>query len=115
MPSRRYLIGGNWKSNGTLSSNRQLIDALNKLQVPDNTDVVIAPVYIHIPSVQQQLSNRSIQVSAQNCSPYTQGAHTGEVTADQLNDAGINWVILGHSERRQEFNENDNIIGKKVK
>jgi len=115
MPSRRYLIGGNWKSNGTLSSNKQLVDALNKLQVPNNTDVVVAPTYIHIPSVQQQLNNPSIQVSAQNCSPYKQGAHTGEITSDQLKDVGVNWVILGHSERRQEFGENDEIIAKKVK
>jgi len=115
MPSRRYLIGGNWKSNGTLSSNKQLVDALNKLSVPDSTDVVVAPVFIHIPSVQQQLNNKYIQVAAQNCSPYKQGAHTGEVAADQLADSNIHWVILGHSERRQEFSESDETIAKKVK
>lgn len=115
MPSRRYLIGGNWKSNGTLSSNKQLVDALNKIQVPDQTDVVVAPTFIHIHDVKQQLTNKSIQVGAQNCSPYKQGAHTGEIAADQLSDSDIQWVILGHSERRQEFHESDDMIAKKVK
>lgn len=73
MPERRSFIGGNWKSNGTKQSVQELVAALNKTDVPSTTDVVVAPVYIHIPLVQQQLQHRSIAVSAQNCSKYKQG------------------------------------------
>jgi len=112
---RRPFIGGNWKSNGTKKSVQDLISALNKVDIPSSTDVVIAPVFIHIPMVQQHLSNHSIKVGAQNCSPFKQGAHTGEVAPDQLKDLSIDWVILGHSERRQEFKEDDETVAKKTK
>jgi len=112
---RRYFIGGNWKSNGTVKANQQLIDALNKTDIPSNTDVVIAPVFIHILQAQQSITNKSISIAAQNCSQYKQGAYTGEVTADQLTDIGLKYVILGHSERRQKFGESDKIVAEKIK
>lgn len=113
--------------NGTVASNSALIAGLiaaaNSNSIPAETDVIIAPTFIHIAHAQQQLaainnsssSKHNISVSAQNCSLYAQGAHTGEITADQLADAGVHWVILGHSERRQEQQEADAVVAAKVK
>lgn len=66
-------------------------------------------------TARQYLSGSNIQVSAQNISQYKNGAYTGEISAEQLKDAGINWVILGHSERRHVFGESDAVVGDKVK
>ena len=66
-------------------------------------------------TAKQYLSGSNIQVSAQNISQYKNGAYTGEISAEQLKDAGINWVILGHSERRHVFGESDAVVGDKVK
>jgi len=112
---RQFFIGGNWKSNGTLKSNEQLVNQLNDVDIPTQTEVVIAPTFLHIPQVTQLNKNSRIAVSAQNCGAYKQGAHTGEVSADQLTDFGLKWVILGHSERRQEAGESDEVVAKKVK
>ena len=71
-------------------------------------------MFIHLPIVKQIL-NENILLAAQNCSVNPQGAFTGEVTADQLADLGINWVILGHSERRSLYNESSEEVAKKVK
>lgn len=76
--------------------------------------MIVAPTYVHIPLVQSLLTHKSIDVSAQNCVHYKQGAYTGELSADILRDSGLNWVILGHSERRQLFHTDDETVGKQV-
>lgn len=76
--------------------------------------VIVAPTFVHIPLVQSLLTHKSIDVSAQNCVHYKQGAYTGELSADILRDCGLNWVILGHSERRQLFHTDDETVGKQV-
>ena len=78
-------------------------------------EVVVAPTALHLLTARQNLSGSNIQVSAQNISQYKNGAYTGEISAEQLKDAGINWVILGHSERRHVFGESDAVVGDKVK
>ena len=63
-------------------------------------DVIIAPIYLHIAAVQQTLKHPHVKISAQNASNYNFGAYTGEVSPKHLKDTGLEWVILGHSERR---------------
>jgi len=112
--SRRFFVGGNWKCNGSRSSIPDLVGKLNTSTVPVNVDVVIAPTFLHIYLVQRLLTNKSIEISAQNACQFKAGAYTGELSPDIIKDAGIPWVILGHSERRQIFNTNDETVGKQV-
>ena len=77
------------------------------------SDAVVAPTYLHLDLVQRSL-DKSYKVAAQNCSQYGTGAYTAEIAAAQLKDAGIPWVILGHSERRQLFYTTDDVVAKQL-
>ena len=101
---RKYLIGGNWKSNGTYEENVARIKVFNEAgPIPDNVEVVICVPYVHIPMVLAHLRD-DIAVGAQNCGNNTKdGAFTGEIGAHMLKDIGATWVIIGHSERREGF------------
>ncbi len=113
--SRKYIVGGNWKSNGSVDFVRKICtDTLNTASFdPSKVEVVVAPVFIHIASAKAML-NQNINVAAQNCSAHKNGAFTGEVSAEQIKDFGVNWVIIGHSERRTLFGETNEIVAAKV-
>ena len=104
MSSRKYLIGGNWKCNGTIAENEALIKIFNDAgEIPDNVEVVVCPTHIHLPMLLASL-RKDISVGAQDCgSNAGNGAFTGQVAAFQLKDLGCQWVIIGHSERREGF------------
>lgn len=114
-PARKYIIGGNWKCNGTLQSVKDLIkDVLNKAQFDQSKlEVVVAPISIHIASV-KALLNENIKVACQNVSQTGKGAFTGEISCDQLKDFDVNWVIIGHSERRTLYGETDAVVATKT-
>jgi triosephosphate isomerase len=101
---RPYLIGGNWKSNGTYDENVERIKVFNAAgTIPSNVEVVICPPDVHIPMVLSLLRD-DIEVGGQNCGSNTKdGAYTGENGAHMLKDIGCTWVIIGHSERREGF------------
>lgn len=84
------------------------------LPILNSLEVVVAPVFLHLPWVQQNLA-KTVQVSAQNSSLTKMGAYTGEISVEHLKDFGIPWVILGHSERRQYYGENSEVVGKKTR
>lgn len=113
---RKLLVGGNWKQNGTIKFAKDFSEnVLNKAKFDKNkVEVVVAPSTIHLLTAKNALTS-GVQVAAQNISQYKNGAYTGELSAEMLNDAGIFWTILGHSERRHIFGETDKIIGEKVK
>ena len=112
---RKYIIGGNWKCNGTLQSTKDLITGvLNKAEFNEGrVEVVVAPVSVHIASV-KALLNKKINVACQNVGQNGKGAFTGEVSCDMLKDFEVNWVIIGHSERRHIYGESDAIVSAKV-
>lgn len=112
---RRYFVGGNWKSNGTRASVASLVTALNSCSssIPSTVDVIVAPTYIHLDYVSSHLHS-PYQVSAQNCNSTSTGAYTGEIAAVTLKDFGLNWVILGHSERRSLYGATDEVVGKQM-
>eukprot|EP00457_Paulinella_chromatophora_P016134 gb/GEZN01016876.1/.p1 GENE.gb/GEZN01016876.1/~~gb/GEZN01016876.1/.p1 ORF type:complete len:253 (-),score=34.70 gb/GEZN01016876.1/:20-778(-) len=106
------LVGGNWKSTGTLASVKALMEGLCAGKIPEGVEVVIAPTLLHLLLVQKQ-TKPPYQLSAQNCSATGDGAFTGEVSAAQLADAGIEWIILGHSERRRDHNDSK-VLAQKI-
>jgi len=117
MSARRLLVGGNWKCNGTVDFSRNFPSQVLKSMSfsPSKVDVVVAPSFLHIAQVQANLAGTNVQLSAQNCSLYGNGAYTGETSASMLKDFGVGWVILGHSERRHVFGESDQVVASKVK
>jgi triosephosphate isomerase len=114
--TRRFFIGANWKSNNTLANTEHLVrTVLNPLAFDSyKGQVVVAPVYLHIPWVKTHIGKR-IELASQNASLTGFGAYTGEVSASHLKDFGIPWVILGHSERRATHGETNSIVGRKCK
>mmetsp|Transcript_20197 Transcript_20197/g.52099 ORF Transcript_20197/g.52099 Transcript_20197/m.52099 type:complete len:604 (+) Transcript_20197:3-1814(+) len=106
------IVGGNWKCNLTQAKALELVEHLNAMHVGD-VEVVVAPVLLHLPQVQSKLK-RSIGVAAQNCSFAGMGAYTGDVSAEHLANIDVPWVILGHSERRSHFGEDDALLATKL-
>jgi triosephosphate isomerase len=109
---RKKLAAGNWKMNG-LQENLQEIKSLSDVAKVANCEVLICPPAILIPPM-VSLSNH-ITVGAQDCHSAQSGAHTGEISAEMIADANASYVILGHSERRQDCGETDEITREKTK
>ncbi|MEP6920668.1 MAG: triose-phosphate isomerase [bacterium] len=112
---RKPVIAGNWKMYKTVSESVETALALKPLIANANhCEVVIAPVFTSIKTVSDRLEGSNIRIAGQNCSTEVkEGAHTGEVAAFMLRDAGASHVIVGHSERRQLYSETDEMVRKK--
>ena len=113
--SRKRIIAGNWKMNMTPSEAVKLVEELKPLVVNDNVDVVYCVPAIDIVPVVEAVKGTNVQVGAENFYIEDKGAYTGEISAPMLVDAGVKYVIIGHSERRDYFNEDDAFLNKKVK
>lgn len=112
---RKPMIAGNWKLHKTLQESTDLVAELIPA-VAENTsvDIVVAPVYTALGKVAATIAGSNIQLAAQNCYPEPQGAFTGEVSPPLLKDVGCQYVIIGHSERRQLFGESDEMVNSKA-
>ncbi len=113
---RKPIIAGNWKMNKTPQETRDLVSALIPL-VKDakDVDVVVCPPFICIEAAAAARRNSNIHIGAQNMHFEQSGAYTGEVSPGMLKSLGVEYVILGHSERRQYFGETDEGVNKKAK
>jgi triosephosphate isomerase (TIM) len=114
--NRRPLIAGNWKLNKTIKESVDLVSQLKK-GLPSSLacDVAVAPVFTALSAVGSELSSTAIKLAAQDTYWEDQGAFTGEVSAFLLRDVGCDFVIIGHSERRQFFGETDQGVNRKTK
>ena len=113
--ARRRIIAGNWKMNMTPSQAVKLVEELKPLVVSDSVDVVYCVPAIDIVPVVEAVKGTNVAVGAENMYFEESGAYTGEISAPMLVDAGVKYVILGHSERRDYFKEDDAFLNKKVK
>lgn len=110
----RKLVVANWKMHGSLAFNQALIEGyLQGLQALPQTDVVVCVPYPYLAQMQSLLSGSRVAWGAQNLAKYEQGAYTGEVSADMLRDFGVQYVIIGHSERSTAYCESDENIAEK--
>lgn len=111
---RKKIVAGNWKMNMTMDESIKLIAELEQIS-ENNIEIKIAPAYTNLYKSISLLMSTQIEVIAQNLHQEKNGAYTGEISAEMLKSIGIKTVIIGHSERRQYFNETDIILSKKVK
>ena len=113
--SRKKIIAGNWKMNMTPSEAVKLVETLKPLVANDDVDVVFCVPAIDILPVVEAAKGSNIQVGAENMYFEEKGAFTGEVSAEMLKDLGVDYVIMGHSERREYNNETDETVNLKAK
>ena len=112
---RKYFIAGNWKMNNTVAEAVALVNALKPEVSGVAHRVMVAPPFTALAAVSEAVKGSNILLGAQNMSDEESGAHTGEVSVHMLKDLGVEVVILGHSERRLIYGENDQFINRKVK
>lgn len=112
---RKKIIAGNWKMNKTPSETIDLIREIKEKNPSADCDIVVCTPFVCLPNAVETAKGSNIKVGAQNLYFEEKGAYTGEVSADMLKDLGVEYVIIGHSERRQYFNETDVTVNKKVK
>ncbi|MCI1945401.1 triose-phosphate isomerase [Clostridium luticellarii] len=112
---RKPIIAGNWKMNKTADEALKLVEELKPLVKDAKCDVVVCPPYVCLETVIKSVKGTNIRVGAQNMHYEESGAYTGEISPDMLKSVGIDYVIIGHSERRQYFGETDEMVNKKVK
>jgi triosephosphate isomerase len=111
------LVVGNWKANGLQAECRELARAIVRAitRKPAAVEVVLAPPYIGLAQVKRAIQKSKVMLAAQNCHWEDRGAFTGEITPPMLTDLGCDFVIVGHSERRQIFHEPDAVIATKLR
>lgn len=113
---RKKIVAGNWKMNLNLQEGVALAKEINEVMTAEkpNCDVVICTPFIHLASVAKELNASLVGLGAENCADKEKGAYTGEVSAEMVKSTGAQYVILGHSERRQYYGETAEILKEKV-
>ncbi len=112
---RQKIVAGNWKMNTLLEDGLQLAKAVDNSASEKTSDalMIIAPPFTHLSEAKKVLTE--VRLAAQNCSSEESGAYTGEVSVDMIKSTGAEYVIIGHSERREYFKEDDALLAKKAK
>ena len=115
---RKKIAAGNWKMNKTMEEGEILTSEVVNMvkdELRSDVQVILCPPFIHLTSLQAMLEDKpNIALGAQNCSNHASGAYTGETSAPMLKSIGVDYVILGHSERREYFGETDSLLAEKV-
>ena len=111
---RKPIIAGNWKMNKTPSEARELVSALIPLVKEAKCDVVVCTPAVDFAAVSEVIKGTNIKLGAENMHWKESGAYTGELSAAMLKESGVEYVILGHSERRQYFGETDATVNQRV-
>ena len=113
---RKKILVGNWKMNKNLSQTVEFIKSINaNLTFDKNKRFIIAPSFVNLEYAVKESSNSPVEICCQNISEFEEGAYTGEVSAKMLSSVGVNIAIIGHSERREFYFENNNVLKNKIK
>jgi triosephosphate isomerase len=110
---RRPLVAGNWKMHGSRAENTALLDAMLAQLDTSQVDVLVCPPFVYLAEIATKLQGKAIAVGAQSVCVETLGAYTGEVSASMLKDVGCGYVLVGHSERRSLYHEDDELVARK--
>ena len=111
------IFAANWKMNGNIKFLNSILEEIKQDIIPylaDNSKIIVCPPSVYLRQAKLICHNTSIEIGAQDCSSQENGAFTGEISANMLSDVGSQWVILGHSERRQYHSENNDLLYKKM-
>jgi triosephosphate isomerase len=112
---RKFIVAGNWKMNKTLQEGIALARAIDEKVNGQRALVVLCTPFIHLSEVKKVITKSTLFLGAQNCSSESAGAYTGETSASMLKSTGADYVIIGHSERRAYFKEDDETLNKKIR
>jgi triosephosphate isomerase len=112
---RKKIVAGNWKMNKTLQEGVELAKTVNRQVEDTDVLVILCTPFIHLSEVSKVITKDSLFLGAQNCASETSGAFTGEVSVEMIKSTGAEYVIIGHSERRSFYQEDDTLLNKKTK
>jgi triosephosphate isomerase len=112
---RTPIIAGNWKMNNTISQSIDLVERIKSTMLNSKVEVVVAVPFTSLYEVKKHLKDTKIKLAAQNMHWEDKGAYTGEISPLMLKEIGIDYCIIGHSERREHFNETDKTVNMKIK
>ena len=115
MTQKKRFVAGNWKMNGSLAQNRELLNALIETVKDADSEIVVFPPSIYVQQVASMTEGTNIKVGLQNISAEPKGAFTGEISIPMAKDFGCDYILIGHSERRTLFGETDADVAKKMK
>jgi triosephosphate isomerase (TIM) len=112
---RKKIVAGNWKCNTTVQAGVELAKAVTAAVTGSGdpeVQVVVCPPFVHITKVVESVDNQQVKVGAQNCASEAKGAFTGEVSAEMVKSTGAEYVIIGHSERREYYGDTSAVLNK---
>lgn len=117
--NRRAIVAANWKMNGSLALVNSMVSELNNVTLNENVEVVVCPSFPYLAAFSLASANANLaeafSLGAQNLNEHAKGAFTGEISTSMLQEVGVSYVILGHSERRSIYNESSSLVAHKVK
>lgn len=113
--SRPVVIAGNWKMNNNIAQAKVLIEQIKPLIANADCDVIVCVPFTDLHTAVEVTAGSNIKVGAQNCHWAASGAFTGEISAEMLKEIGVEYVIIGHSERRQYFGETDQTVNQRIR